>query len=222
MSGVREQAKATEDEIHSTINHLISTMTEMLRNREVALIKDVAIIKLQKEKELQLQKDELEFLLTGIRHAVMFSEAMMTEGSDTEIVAGHQQVVSRMTTLTKEREKAQLEPVAEAKIEFMGLEESEELVNSVIRELGAVVATGISAGQSTIETPTGSNHQVHQLYSFKMRLVDHLGNKASSELLSKEIKNLVVEVTGPFEAKVHEIFGSCFLDSFQYVGIDTL
>ena len=56
----------------------------------------------QKEKELQLQKDELEFLLTGIRHAVAFSEAMVKEGSDFEIVSGHQQVVTRMATLTRD------------------------------------------------------------------------------------------------------------------------
>ena len=51
MSGVREQAKATEDKIHSTIERLIS----LLRDREVVLINDVETIKHQKEKELQLQ-----------------------------------------------------------------------------------------------------------------------------------------------------------------------
>ena len=67
MSGVREQAKVTEDEIHSTIERLIS----LLRDREVVLINDVETIKHQKEKELQLQKDEVEFLLAGVRHAVV-------------------------------------------------------------------------------------------------------------------------------------------------------
>jgi len=41
MSGVREQAKATEEEIHSTIEMLIS----LLRDREVVLINDVETIK---------------------------------------------------------------------------------------------------------------------------------------------------------------------------------
>ena len=128
MSGVREQAKATEEEIHSTIERLIS----LLRDREVVLINDVETIKHQKEKELQLQKDEVEFLLAGIRHAVLFSEAMMKEGSDTEIVASHRQVVARITTLTNEREKAQLEPVTDAKIEFIG---GGSQLDSAIREL---------------------------------------------------------------------------------------
>jgi len=85
MSAVREVAKATEDEIHFTFESLIS----LLRDREAALISDVETVGHQKEKELQLQKDELEFLLSGIRHAVLFSEAMVKEGSDIEIVAGH-------------------------------------------------------------------------------------------------------------------------------------
>ena len=109
MVFVREQAKVTENEIHSTIERLISAAIGMLRDREAVLINDVETIQHQKEKELQLQKDELEFLLSGIRHAVLFSEAMMKEGSDTEIVASHRQVVARMATLTSEREKAQPE-----------------------------------------------------------------------------------------------------------------
>ena len=102
MSEVREHANVTEEQIHSGTEHLIAAVTTMLRDREAALINDVETTKHQKEKELQLQKDELEFLLSGIRHAVLFSEAMLTEGSDTEIVAGHQQVVARLETLLEE------------------------------------------------------------------------------------------------------------------------
>ena len=196
MNGVREQAKATEDEIHSTIERLIS----LLRDREVVLINDVETIKHQKEKELQLQKDEVEFLLAGIRHAVVFSEAVMKEGSDTEIVASHHQVVARMATLTREREKAQLEPVMDAEIKLI-----KGRLDSVIRELGAVVvATGISAEQSTIETPqTGNKSQINQAYSFKVLLVDKKGNKVSKGVLNKAVKGLAVEVTGPSQVKVH-------------------
>jgi len=198
MSGVREHAKATEDEIHSAIEGLIS----LLRYREVVLINDVETIKHQKEKELQLQKDEVEFLLAGIRHAVLFSEAMMKEGSDTEIVSSHHQVVARMATLTSEREKAQLEPVTDAEIKFIGGEGSQ--LDSAIRELeSVVVATGISAEQSTIETPqTGNKSYVNQSYSFKVILVDKKGNKAPKEVVIKAVKGLAVEVAGPSKVKV--------------------
>ena len=70
MSGVREPAKVTK-EIHSTIDNVICMVTAMLRDREAALLSDVETTKHQKEKELQLQKDELEFLLSGIRHSVV-------------------------------------------------------------------------------------------------------------------------------------------------------
>ena len=59
------------------LKRLISTVTGMLRDREAVLIGDVETVRHQKEKELQLQKDELEFLLSGIRQAVLFSEAMI-------------------------------------------------------------------------------------------------------------------------------------------------
>ena len=199
MRGVCEQAKVTENEIHSTFQRLISAVTGMLRDREAALINDVETIKHQKEKELQLQKDEIEFLLAGIRHSVLFSEAMMKEGSGTEIVASHHQIVARMTTLTEEREKAQLEPVTDAEIKFVGRGSQ---LDSVIRELGAVVATGISDEQSIIETPTGNKSQINQAYSFKVILVDKKGNKASKEVVSKAMKGLVVEVAGPSKVKV--------------------
>ena len=197
MSGVREQTKAIEDKIHSTIERLIS----LLRDREVVLINDVETMKHQKEKELQLQKDEIEFLLAGIRHAVLFSEAMMKEGSDTEIVASHHQVVARMATLTREREKAQFEPVTDAEIKFIGGQGSQ--LDSAIREFGAVVAIGISAEQSIIETPqTRSNSQINQAYSFKVILVDKKGNKVSKEVVNKAVKGLAVEVAGPSKVKV--------------------
>ena len=96
-------------------------------------------IRHQKEKELQLQKDDLEFLLSGIRQAVLFSEAMVKEGSDTEIVAGHQQVVGRLATLTSERVKAQIEPMTDSGIEFIGGEEGMELLSSATKQFGAVV-----------------------------------------------------------------------------------
>ena len=116
----------TEDEIHSTIERLIVVVTEMLRDREAALIGEVETIKHQKEKELDLQKDEVEFLVSGIRHAVLFSEALVKEGSDLEVVASHQQVITRVTTLSREREQASIEPVTDADIEFVGKEEGED------------------------------------------------------------------------------------------------
>ena len=70
-------------------------MTALLRDQEVALINSAETARHQKEKELQLQKEELEFLLSGIRQAMLFSKAVVQDGSKTEVVAGHHQVVAR-------------------------------------------------------------------------------------------------------------------------------
>jgi len=199
MSGVGVQAKATEEVIHSAIERMIFAVTAMPRDREVALISDVEAVKYQKEKELQFQKDELEFLLNGIRHAVLFSDAMMKEGSETEIVASHQQVVARMTTLTKEREKVQLDPITDAEIEFVGGKEGQDLLSSVIQGLGTVVDTSISTEHSIIEKSPMISHMVNQPYSFKIMLVDKAGNKATAETMNK---GLAFEVIDPSKAKV--------------------
>ena len=170
----------------------ILSLTGMLRNREVVLINDVETIKYHKEKELQLQKDELEFLLSGIRHAVLFSEALVKEGSDTEIVASDHQVVTRMATLTNEREKLFLEPVTYPEIEFDG---GVEQLSCAIRNLGTVVATGISVEQSIISTQAGRNHQINQAYSFRVILVCQKGTKIQAgKERNKAVKNLGVPV----------------------------
>ena len=85
-------------------------------------------------------------------------------------------------------------------------------LDSVIGEFeSVVVATGISAEQSTIETyQTGNNGQINQAYSFKLILVDKKGNKASKEVVIKAMKGLAVEVAGPSKVKVHG-FTSFFL-----------
>ena len=79
VGAMQEQAEETEEQIHSTIERLIGAVTAMLRDREASWINDVGKAKHQKEKELLLQKEELEFLLSGIRHAVSISEGRQRE-----------------------------------------------------------------------------------------------------------------------------------------------
>ena len=130
----------------------------------------------------------------------------MTLGSETEIVSGHQQVVARMATLAREREKAQLEPVTNAEIEFVGKEEGVDLLSSVIKELGTVTTNkGISAEHSTItEAPTKTHHTINQAFSFQVILKDKVDSKASPKTICRASKSLTVEVTGPSEVKVNK------------------
>ena len=124
----------------------------------------------------------------------------MKEGSDTEIVASDHQVVTRMATLTSEREKLFLEPVTDPEIVFDG---GEEQLSCAIRDLGTVFVTGISAQQSTILTQRGRNHQINEAYSFRVILVDQRRTKIQAgKERNKAVKNLGVKVTGPSKVKV--------------------
>ena len=77
-------------------------------------------------------------------------------------------------------------------------------LDSVIGEFeSVVVATGISAEQSTMEIQTENKSQINQAYSFKVILVDKKGNKASKEVVNKVARGLAVEVAGPSKVKVH-------------------
>ena len=126
-----------------------------------------------------------------------------------------------MATLTKEREKAQLEPVTAANdLEFVGGQEGEDLLSSVIRDLGTVVSNGIFAEQSTIEIPTGTSHLINESYSFKVTLVDKKGNKATETMISKAIKGLAVEVVGPSKAKVNNTIRYLFCFVFEWLEYD--
>ena len=108
----------TEEHIHSVFENLIA----LLRDREAAVINEVGSLSHQKEKELQLQKDDLEFFLSGIRHSVSFGEVLLTQGGNTEIVASHQQVTARLSTLLEEGERVVKKPVRGVKLNFQGLE----------------------------------------------------------------------------------------------------
>ena len=170
MSAVQEHAKETEEHIHITIEKLIS----LLRDREAALISAVEAARHQKGKELLLQRESLEFLLGGIRYSASVAEALRATGTESEVAAGYQQVATRMATLTAEREKAQLEPVTEATIEFFGAEKGEQVFGQLIADLGAVITRDFSPEQSTVQIPE-ADLLLNQPCTFKVTLVDKRG-----------------------------------------------
>jgi len=126
--------------------------------------------------------------------------------------------VTRMATLTKEREKVPLESVTDANgIEFVGGKEAVENMSSVIKGLGAVVDTGIAAEESIIEITMEANFFIQKSYSFKVLLVDKKGKKATPAMMKHAVKNLAVQVTG-LSSKVKVFFQHCALDFFFVVG----
>ena len=170
----------------------------MLRDREAALMSDVETVKHQKEKELQLQMNELEFFLKGARHAVLFSEAMVNEGSDIDIVTDRRQVMARLATLINEQETTHLEPVTDVDLELVGKQEGMDLLSSAIKDYAGVADKIISAEESIIEGLSWRNHLKNQVCSFKVILLDKEGAKTSAtKERNKGAKGLAIEVTDP-------------------------
>jgi len=149
---VNAQAKQVEREIHATCEKL----REMVNEREVQLLSEVETVRYEKEKELASQKHHLEFLLV-IRESTQFGEVLVSEGSESEIVASQKDVVSRLTSLGQEKEKSQMEPTTDSTIVFEGDAEGLRQVGEVIRGFGSVVSRVISAEKSFVEgQPSGS------------------------------------------------------------------
>ena len=188
------QAKAAEECIHATFDKL----RDLLGGKEADLIIDVEMARHQKEKELLLQKEDLEFVLNGIRQSATFTETMLKEGTETEIAASTKQVVARFTTLERERGAAKLEPAAEATIELEGEERGIKAVGEVINEIVRVVTQDISPEKSLV-VKSAASFQINQPYSFKVVVVNKKGNGVTGK---KGQVPFDVEVTGPSNAKV--------------------
>jgi len=123
-------------------------------------------------------------------------------------------VVARLAAVTRNRENPRSEPGMEDEIEFIGGKEGMDFLSSMITGLGRVVATSVSAEQSTvIETSAGNDRLINHPCSFKIIFVDKEGNKASQRNIRKTLKDLAVEVTGPSEVKVLSTFFSQFFSS---------
>lgn len=212
---MQEQAEQAKESVHSVFERYVT----LLRKREADLISDVDLAKDQKDLELQLQKDELELLLLGVSHSVSFAEAILQEGSETEIAAGFLQVTARMHELLREQEGVFFGTIASSEIEFVG-GRGEEAVGSIMMELGAVVSeVSISAPRSTVEPPPGIDHFINQVCSFKAILRNKEGDKISlAPDMNKVVKGLTVTVTGSSNTKVRQnIISFTFLQPLIWV-----
>lgn len=98
LTTLNQGAQKVEGEIHPVFEGLNPPRDERL----VELLTENETIRHQKEKALLLQKEELEFLVRGMRDAVAFSERLMNEGSMAEIVFNCQLISSRLSTLLRE------------------------------------------------------------------------------------------------------------------------
>jgi len=206
---VNTQAKEVEKEIHVASEKL----REMVDEREAQLLSEVETVRHEKEKELVSQKHHLEFLLVRIRESTEFGEVLVKEGSESEIVASQNEVVSRLTSLGLEKEKSQMEPTTDSTIVFLGDGGGIRQVGEAIKVFGSVVSRDISAEKSIVEGQPSGLISINQAVSFKVIVVDKKGNRVTSSPKGKGIIPFVVEISlkgnqqQQQEVKIEEIQG---------------
>jgi len=149
----------------------------------------------EKEKESVDQKNPLEFLLVGIRESTQFGEVLVTEGSESEIMASQRDVVSRLTSLGQEKVKSQMESASDSTIAFEGDAGGLRQVGEAIEGFGIVVSKFISAEKSSVEGQPSGSVCINQVVSFKVVVVDKKGNWVTSSPKGKGIIPFVVEIT---------------------------
>jgi len=76
VDGVRVQGKAALCEVNAAFKKL----HEEFDQRKAKVIEEVKNATSQKEKELLFQKDDLEFVVVGLRHVLEVGEVTLSEG----------------------------------------------------------------------------------------------------------------------------------------------
>ena len=131
---------------------MFKKLHEELDQRKAKVIEEVKSATSQKEKELLFQKDDLEFVVVGLRHVLEVGEVTQREGSEGDIVVGKVQIVQRMKTLFGIPLASG--PVCDETI-ALEVERERDLVVKSIREIGSVsksrsVRTGKAEGPKSV------------------------------------------------------------------------
>jgi len=129
VDAVRTQGKAALCEVDAVFKKL----HEELEVRKAELVEEMKSTTSQKEKELQFQKDDLEFVVSGLRHILGVGGMTLSEGSEGDIVVGKVHISMRMETLLGIPLGS--EPVCDETVAFEG---GGEQAAKSIREIGKV------------------------------------------------------------------------------------
>ena len=180
MEKVEENARNCEEQIQKEIQE----MTDRLLQRQVELMGSVEEIRHQKRKELNLQKDDLEFTLQGMAGSIEIIQNILDHGTPVEIATDMKQMNSRLDTL--DRFDYSLQPCQDSILQF-DLINKESLIN-LINEFGSIPSNSISSDHSSIEIAHAAessavnvglraNPFVGKPFSFQVIARDSKGNK---------------------------------------------
>lgn len=177
-------------DVRGSIRQFFEQLKGHINTREAELLGEVEKERLRKEKELVMQRIELQSLLKEVRVTVGFSEDLLAEGNFMEIASSHKPVMERFWTLEDEMKKVPLLPITSV-LSFSGGEGAVE----EIMKTGEIFAREVSFEKSRVIRSGNGNAFVplNQKYSLGFTFVDKNG-----EELIRDLGSFVeVKVDGP-------------------------
>jgi len=176
-----------------------------LDKRENELLGETEAVRLQKEKELKLQKEGLEMFGEGMRSAAHFTKTLLAKGSQVEIAMSKKAVLGRLTTLNQAR--LELTPCHDSLLRFS--EAGLETLTRATNQFGAV-----SGNQKTSHITSYIDRQgrqssggvsLNEEVSFSIISMNKEG-----ERIQRGGNNYMVHVEGPTKVEVNEERLLCF------------
>ena len=170
---MKAQGKVAEEEVAAVFEQLQAA----LDLRKGVILESIKDVMASKEKELLVQRDDLEFLLGGVRHVLKFTETLLQEGTDVEVAVSKREVTTRFATLLDH--PTLYEPVQETLI-FEHNDEEKARVGLTLAQLGKVVTGDISTDASWVDRSSiFSSLQLNRPHAFRVILLAREGKSLS-------------------------------------------
>ena len=168
-----------------------------LDKRENELLGETEAVRLQKEKELKLQKEGLEMFGEGMRSAAHFTKTLLTKGSQVEVAMSKKAVLGRLTTLNQA--KIELTPCHDSLLRFS--EAGLETLTRATSQFGSVSGNQTSHITSYIDRQGRQSSgavSLNEEVSFSIISMNKEG-----ERIQRGGDSYVVHVEGPSKVEVN-------------------
>ena len=168
-----------------------------LDKRENELLGETEAVRLQKEKELKLQKEGLQMFGEGMRSAAHFTKTLLAKGSQVEVAMSKKAVLGRLTTLNQA--KLELTPCHDSLLRFS--EAGLETLTRATSQFGAVSGNQTSHITSYVDRQGRQSSgavSLNEEVSFSIVSMDKEG-----ERIQRGGDSYVVHVEGPSKVEVN-------------------
>jgi len=132
----------------TSLQKSFAAMKEALDMRCAQLLGEIEDQKNLKQKELEIQRQDLQLVFDGIRYSSEFTKKMIDKGNDLEVFLSKKPVLERLNFL--QTTKLEFTPVHDEVVEYIEIEK--ESLLSTIKKFGLVNTNQRSAQDFKIET----------------------------------------------------------------------